>query len=145
VKVTLRNLVIVPLPGGGGTGGVSMTNGARLTIEGCSISGSPPGGYGLYVVTAAEIQIVDSIVPRQRRRHLPGPRSHRDDLVLQVPRQQLRRHLRQRTSGTTTAAVSDTTITGLPNAIGVYTQGETGALTRVSVSDPRSRTPSPAW
>jgi hypothetical protein len=35
VKVALRNLVVVPLPGAGGTFGVVMTNGSALTVESC--------------------------------------------------------------------------------------------------------------
>jgi hypothetical protein len=38
VKVALRNLVIVPLPGGGGLSGVNMTAGAGLTVENCLIA-----------------------------------------------------------------------------------------------------------
>ena len=42
LKVTLRNLVIVPFPGGGGTGGVSLTNGAILVVEDCLIANHSP-------------------------------------------------------------------------------------------------------
>ncbi|MCL4690868.1 MAG: right-handed parallel beta-helix repeat-containing protein [Burkholderiales bacterium] len=44
VNVVLRNLVIVPLPGAGGTRGVQMTAGDSLVVEGCSVSGVPSGG-----------------------------------------------------------------------------------------------------
>jgi hypothetical protein len=37
VNVALRNLVIVPFPGGGGTSGIVMTNGATLTVDNCLI------------------------------------------------------------------------------------------------------------
>ncbi|MBX3675036.1 MAG: right-handed parallel beta-helix repeat-containing protein [Burkholderiales bacterium] len=43
VKVALRNLVLVPLPGGGGTSGVVMTAGNRLALEGCLLAGLPNG------------------------------------------------------------------------------------------------------
>lgn len=70
VNVTLRNLVIVPIPGGGGLVGVSMTNGARLSIEGCSISSFAvpgslgTGGNGVYVFAPSnpEVRIIDSII-----------------------------------------------------------------------------------
>ena len=43
VKVALRNLVLVPLPGGGGTAGVAMTEGNGLAVEGCLMAGLPNG------------------------------------------------------------------------------------------------------
>ena len=60
VKVALRNLVIVPFPGMGGTGGISMTAGAGLTVENCLIANLPQ--YGIYVDTAASVQITDTTI-----------------------------------------------------------------------------------
>jgi hypothetical protein len=70
VVVTLRNLVIVPVPGSGGMIGVSMTNGAKLTVEGCSfanfaVSGSlGTGGNGVYVFSPGnpEVRIIDTTI-----------------------------------------------------------------------------------
>ena len=44
VSVSLRNLVIAPLAGGGGTGGINMTAGAALTVENCFIANLPQSG-----------------------------------------------------------------------------------------------------
>jgi hypothetical protein len=61
VKVSLRNLVIAPLAvGAGGTDGISMTNGASLTVDSCLMSNLP--GTGIYVNTAARVRIVDSLI-----------------------------------------------------------------------------------
>ncbi len=60
VKVALRNLVIVPLPGGGGTGGISMTAGAGLTVENCLIAGLP--GTGIFVDAAASVRVTNTTI-----------------------------------------------------------------------------------
>ena len=60
VKVTLRNLVLVPFPGGGGLNGINMTNGASLTIEGCLVANMPQSG--IFVGTAASVRITDTTV-----------------------------------------------------------------------------------
>jgi parallel beta-helix repeat protein len=76
VKVVLRNLVIVPLPGGGGTNGVYMATGAALTVENCLISNLP--GSGIAVQGASSVRVVDSIV-RDNTNHgiyvFDGPRA----------------------------------------------------------------------
>ena len=58
VKVALRNLVIVPLPGGGGVSGVNMTAGAGLTVENCLIANLPQNGIVVYA--AATVRVTDS-------------------------------------------------------------------------------------
>jgi hypothetical protein len=60
VKVVLRNLVIVPLPGGGGQHGIEMTAGDRLTVDDCLIAGLPQ--YGIHVNTPAIVRVVQSTV-----------------------------------------------------------------------------------
>jgi len=60
VKVALRNLVIVPLPGTGGTSGVVMTLGAMLTVENCLIANL--SGYGIVVSNPAEVRVVDTTI-----------------------------------------------------------------------------------
>ncbi len=59
VKVALRNLVIVPLPGGGGTSGVVMTDGAALTIENCLIANLTGNGID---VTGASVQVTGTTI-----------------------------------------------------------------------------------
>ncbi|MBX3675085.1 MAG: right-handed parallel beta-helix repeat-containing protein [Burkholderiales bacterium] len=60
VSVSLRNLVIVPLPGGGGTYGVYMSAGDSLTVEGSLLTGLPTGG--LFVGSAASVNVVDTTI-----------------------------------------------------------------------------------
>jgi len=60
VKVALRNLVIVPLPGGGGTGGIYMTNGLGLTVENCLVANVPD--TGIHVNTGASVMITDTTI-----------------------------------------------------------------------------------
>jgi hypothetical protein len=60
VRVALRNLVIVPLPGGGGTSGIFMTNGAGLTVENCLVANMP--AMGIDVSTAASVRVTDTTI-----------------------------------------------------------------------------------
>ena len=60
VKVALRNLVIVPLPGGGGTGGIVMTAGDGLTVENCLIANLP--GDAIVVNTAASVRVANTTI-----------------------------------------------------------------------------------
>ncbi|MBX3674421.1 MAG: right-handed parallel beta-helix repeat-containing protein, partial [Burkholderiales bacterium] len=59
VDVSLRNLVIAPLPGGGGTNGVQMTAGNSLTVEGSFLSGLT--GTGIFV-SGAGLKVVDTTI-----------------------------------------------------------------------------------
>ncbi len=62
VEVVLRNLVIVPFPGGGGTNGVVMTAGNSLTIENCVIADMPGSGIFVGTGTTANVQITDTTI-----------------------------------------------------------------------------------
>jgi YD repeat-containing protein len=59
-KVALRNLMIVPLPGAGGTGGINMISGAGLTVENCLIANLP--GTGINVNTATSVRVTNTII-----------------------------------------------------------------------------------
>jgi hypothetical protein len=61
VSVALRNLVIVPLPGGGGTGGINMTAGTSLAVENCLLANLPGNGINV-TANFATVRITDSIV-----------------------------------------------------------------------------------
>jgi nitrous oxidase accessory protein NosD len=61
VNVTLRNLVIVPIPGSGGVNGIHMTDGAKLSVENAVISNFTIG-HGIRVSTAATVRIVDTLI-----------------------------------------------------------------------------------
>jgi hypothetical protein len=60
VELALRNLVIVPLPGGNGTNGIYMTAGAALTIDDCLFANLP--AEPIYVNADAVIRITDSTI-----------------------------------------------------------------------------------
>ena len=60
VSVALRNLVIVPLLGGGGLGGINMTAGNSLVVENCLLAGV--AGVGIAVTTAATVRITDATI-----------------------------------------------------------------------------------
>ena len=58
LKVALRNLVIVPLAGGGGTRGVEMTGASTLTIEESLVANLP--NQGVYVVGSGTVKITNT-------------------------------------------------------------------------------------
>lgn len=58
VKVVVKGLTI---NGRGGSNGISMTQGASLLVEKTSIAGFSPG-WGLYVQTAATVNVVDAVI-----------------------------------------------------------------------------------
>ena len=60
VNVALRNLVVVPLPGGGGVNGIVMNNGAMLTVENCLFAALP--ATGIYVNTPAIVRVSDTTI-----------------------------------------------------------------------------------
>ena len=60
VKVALRNLVIVPLPGATGVG-IFMNAGNSLTIEGCLIANTPGGGVNVGG-SGVKLRITDSTI-----------------------------------------------------------------------------------
>src|SRR4051794_1600870 len=60
VKLTLRNLVIVPFPAAGAVNGVNMASGAALTLENCLVAGLPQSG--IVVNAAASVRITDTII-----------------------------------------------------------------------------------
>ena len=60
VKVALRNLVIVPLPGTGAVHGVVLNLGAGLTIDNCLIANMPTNG--VLVNTNATLRLTDSTI-----------------------------------------------------------------------------------
>ncbi len=58
LKVALRNLVIVPLPGTGGVGGIAMPANSSLTIENCLIANLP--GAAVRAFGGGTLRITDS-------------------------------------------------------------------------------------
>jgi hypothetical protein len=58
--VTLRNLVIGPLPGAGGTSGITIGATSELSVEGCLIAGLPQ--HGIEAGGNAVLRVTDSTV-----------------------------------------------------------------------------------
>ena len=63
VEIVLRGLTIT---GQGGSHGIHMTNGSRLSVENCVVSNFGSGS-GIYVNTAAQVRVVDSLVRDNNR------------------------------------------------------------------------------
>jgi hypothetical protein len=62
VSVSLRNLVIVPFPGSGGTSGIVMTNGNSLTIQETVIANLPAYGVDVNAISGTRVKILDSVI-----------------------------------------------------------------------------------
>jgi hypothetical protein len=60
LTVALRNVVIVPLPGAGGTDGVSMTGASALTIENSLVANLP--NHGVNVTGTGVLKITDTTI-----------------------------------------------------------------------------------
>jgi hypothetical protein len=60
LKIALRNVVIVPLPGGGGTDGINMTAASALNIEGGLIANLP--GVGVAVTGTGKVDIASTVI-----------------------------------------------------------------------------------
>ena len=58
--VALRNLVIVPFPGGGGTNGINVNGAAKLTVEDSLIAGH--AANGIVVLSQTLVRIINCIV-----------------------------------------------------------------------------------
>jgi hypothetical protein len=107
VKVSLRNLVIGNLPGGGGTDGVVVNaNEAQVAIEDCLIENVP--ARGVYATNISKVQLVNSTV-----------RNVGDTAVL--------------VEGNANAVVSRSRL--LSNPSGVAANANVSGITRVVVTD----------
>jgi hypothetical protein len=60
LTVALRNLVVAPLPGGGGNDGIWMTGTSSLTIEESVVANLP--GIGINVTAGGRVRIANSVV-----------------------------------------------------------------------------------
>jgi hypothetical protein len=131
VKVALRNLVIVPLAGGGGTDGVNMTNGARLTVENCLIANLP--GNGIYVKAAAAVRVTDTIVrDNSFGIYLDGGATATISRAQVVGNSTVGIWAFPSVASTVTAFISDTVANN--NNYGIVASGATGMLARVYVT-----------
>ncbi len=103
VSIVLRGLTINGL---GGTSGVSMTDGSKLSVEDCVISNFT-GGQGIDISTAATVRVVDTLL-----------RDNATGISVRYG---------------ATADISNTKLVG--NAYGIWTQGVAAGTTTTSVSD----------
>lgn len=135
VKLVLRNLVIVPLLGGGGVHGVVMTAGDGLTVENCLFANLTESAIN--VAGAASVRITDTTL-----------RDNRYGAVLQngVRATITRATISGNTDGgvsvfgsavsTTTVDIADSTLDG--GSYGVHAVSTvSGGVLRVSVRDSR--------
>ena len=136
-KVALRNLVIVPLAGGGGTSGVVMSAGHTLVVEQSLLANLPVNG--IEVTTGAIVRIVDTAI----RDALSNAVSLSGGARATITRAVLSGSgangilLSGTAAGTTTTAtVADTTLDG--NNVGAFAHSTNAtAALRLSVRDSR--------
>ena len=137
IKVALRNLVIVPLPGGGGLYGIVLRAGAGLTVENCLIANLP--GMGILVSGATSVRITDTTI---RDNGLYGV-SLQNGARATITRSTISGNssygvfVNAYTPGTTTTAdIADSTMDGNLNGVFAWSTNST-ALIKVSVHDSR--------
>ena len=137
VKVSLRNLVIVPFIGGGGTNGIVMTAGTSLTVENCLVANLP--NRGIVVDTTASVLVTDSTI----RGNGSGGLAFLNGARATVTRTSVTNnaslavYVHGNMTGTTTADIADSTVSS--NGYGVFAQASSaGAIVKVSVHDSRT-------
>ena len=137
IRVTLRNLVVVPVPGDGGLDGIHMTAGAVLTIENCEFANLPQSA--IFVSGATIVRVSDTIARDSGDTGL---------LLVDGPRAVVTRGIfsgnagsgvvvRGNTAGTTTSAdIGDSTIDN--DGSGIFALStNAGAIVKASVRDSR--------
>ena len=136
VKVSLRNLVIVPFIGGGGLNGIYMTAGTSLTVENCLIANLPQSG--IFVVGPASVLVTDTTIRDNLNHGLFASSGARAT----VARTTISRngnigiYLFGPIAGSTTADIADSTISN--NSYGVYSYAaNAAAVLKVTVHDSR--------
>jgi nitrous oxidase accessory protein NosD len=135
VEVTLRNLVVVPLPAGFGfRHGVVMSQGAALTVQDCIFANLPDAG--IHVENGVAVRVIDSTfrgnayglgLKNGVRATVTGSTfsDHRGPGIIVIG---------DNSPAVTTAEISDTVLEGnAGNGVEVTTVG--GSPTRVSIRD----------
>ena len=137
VKVSLRNLVIVPFVGGAGVNGIYMTAGASLTVENCLIANLP--GSGIVATGVMNVLVTDSTVRGNGGNGLYFQNGARATVTRTTVsgNSLVGIHVVGTTAITTTADIADSTIS--TNNYGVYAYStNAGAVIKVSVHDSRA-------
>jgi hypothetical protein len=131
INVTLRGLTI---NGQGGTYGINMTAGARLSIENCVIANFSNGtGYGLSVTTPATVRIVDSIIRDNYYGAFVQGGATSDISGSKFLGNSYAIYSSGVAAGATTAAVSDTVVSGSSVAGIVAHANNAAAISRVEI------------
>ena len=138
VKVSLRNLVIVPFIGGGGTNGINMTAGTSLTVENCLIANLP--GTGIIANGVMNVLLTDSTVRGNGNRGMSVLNGARATVTRTTVSQNTNYgiYVQGSTVNTiTTADIADSTMS--TNDFGVYAlSSNASAVVKVSVRDSRA-------
>ena len=137
VKVSLRNLVIVPFVGGGSVNGVNMTAGTSLTVENCLIANL--SGSGIIANGVMNVLVTDSTLRGNGNNGLSLLNGARATVTRTTASGNANTGIvvLGATASTTTADIADSTMSS--NALGVYAYStNAGAVVKVSVRDSRA-------
>ncbi len=134
LTVALRNLVIVPLVGGAGTVGVSMTGASNLFIEDCLIA-NMSSDHGVYATGQGVLNITRTIIRNNfgRAVYLANGLSATISGTHMLQNGSGGVYVIGTTATTTTAAVSDSIISGGLVGVHAFTQ-VAGATTKIFVT-----------
>ena len=134
LTVALRNLVVVPLVGGGGTDGISMTGASNLSIEDSLIANLP--SRGVAVVGTGNLKITRTIIRNNSSYAVAldnGPSAT-------ISGTQMLQNgnggvgAASATATTTTVAVSDSIISGGLEGVFAFTINNAAAVARIFVT-----------
>jgi len=134
LKVALRNLVIAPLAGGGGTLGVLMTGASTLFVENSLLANLPASG--VVVVGSGKLKVTDTIIRNNGEfavilQNGPSGEISGTKMLENAMGGIL---TTSATATTTTASVSDSVISGPAGGIGISVNAMTaGAVARAAV------------
>jgi hypothetical protein len=138
LSISLRNLVIVPLPGTGATSGVYMTGASTLTIDGCLLANLP--GSGVYAFGTGKVRIINSVIRNVGAYGVEVANGVSVDIAQTqfVSNVAGGVYALGGNASTTTVTVSDSAIIGMANAsgdVGVFTYATANnAIARVFVT-----------
>jgi hypothetical protein len=138
--VTLRNLVIVPFPGGGGVNGIRVSGAASLTVEDSVISGHATDGIVVFSQTA--VRITNCIIRDNGGNGLEfqgGATAEISDSKILTNGQGGVVVFGSAASLTTSAAISDSVLSGNINGLDVFSSPTSAdaraSITRSTLSD----------